>query len=496
MIVLDIILRQIKNQLNNWSEWESSKRIVLAVSGGVDSMVLLDLMLSLVNMQEYQDRQIIVAHFNHRLRDPEIHAIEENLVVETAKENNLIYFVSQWFNPATKNIEARARNSRYKFLADVCHATQADCLMTAHHMDDSVETMIMRLIRGASFKGLSGINPNYPRVMQASNGEVFTTQMMRPLIQIRKKDLYSYAQRNKVAYFEDETNHTLEYLRNRIRLQIIPLMEEENPRFFENLSLTLEQQQASYEVHHQDYMKIEPYLLQMLKEKWLLNVTEWQDLNAAERQIYLLIFFEERLIHTVNQYDKNLIKQLEDLIMNDDKPSGQLNLASGWVARREYDKIIISQAPARKLKRNGIQGRDLPQDTIEISSHNKWYSIGNGQWIGIFESSYINNQMLQSVSNYLPLDLSECKKVPHFRLRHRQTGDVMLLGHHNQSFHKKITRVMIDKKIPLIERELLWLLIDEEDDIIWLVNHLASLKYRPKNTHDASHYVFIQNSLN
>lgn len=490
MSVLDIVLRRIKNQLDSWSQWQKSKTTVLAVSGGVDSMVLLDAMLNLVQMQEYQNHQLVVAHFNHCLRSPEVHAAEEKLVIETAEKHQLIYFVSKWTDPAASNIEARARNSRYKFLADVVHATQADCLMTAHHLDDAAETMIMRLIRGSSLKGLSGINPNYRRVMKASNNTVLLTQLMRPLIQIRKEDLYLYAERNSVKYFEDETNHTLEYLRNRIRLQIIPLMEEENPRFFENMSLTLQQQQASYELHHQQYMKVEPFLIEMLKENWVLKVQQWQELNEAERLIYLMIFFEERLIHTVSQYDKDMVRQLEDLIMNDENPSGHINLPAGWTARREYEKIIISFAQAHQPT------RDYTRGYIDIINHNKWYSTGSGQWIGVFESSYINNQMLQSVSNYLPLDLSACEEIPRFKLRHRQAGDVMVLGKPDQPFHKKISRIMIDEKIPLIERELLWLLLDDEDDIIWLVNHAVSLKYRPQTITEATHYVFVQNISN
>lgn len=483
---MESVLRQFKTKIESWKEWHECKVVVLAISGGVDSMVLLHLMLELTRLQEYRQVRLIVAHFNHRLRSDEVHAIEQKLVVETAKAHDLIYFVCKWQEPTKTNVEANARKARYQFLADVVQACEADCLMTAHHMDDAVETMLMRIVRGTSFKGLIGINANYRRLMQTSSGEVVFPRMLRPLITQRKEALYQYAADHHIDYFDDETNQELEYLRNRVRNLYLPQFEEENPQFFHNLISMQEQMQSVYQAHYQGFIAIEPYLLVKIKERdWVLDVEAWQKLSEDLRHVYLTIFFEERLVHEIGQYDKEAILYLDQQITNQLTPNYSFNLASGWISRREYQYIYIES----ELK--GIE-QAKPNQVVDLLSLNKWHSLGDGMWIGIFNEHFVSNQMKQAVDAYYAMDLSSCEVLPKFHVRHRRDGDVIQLRSNEGTFHKKVSRILIDEKVPLLKRESMWLVVNDQEEVIWMIGQQKSSRYLPERPEQITHHILIQ----
>ena len=477
-------LRQLKTQLESWPQWQAASSAVLAISGGVDSMCLLHLMLELFQLQEYQDRQLIVAHFNHQLRSQQIHAIEQELVIQTAQAHDLVYFVSKWQQPQTTNREASARIARYQFLADVVHATQADCLMTAHHLDDAVETFMMRLIRGSSLKGLNSIDPNYQRQLLATNGQVVITQMMRPLINFRKSELYQYASSHHISYYEDETNQHEEVFRNRIRHRYLPELEDENPQFYLNARNFQQQLQVSYQAHYQNFMAIEPNLLAKFRDPgWVLDVRAWQQLSPEQLQIYLGIFFEERYVEVAGQYDKDILSLVSQQLTHQDNPNYTLRLSNDWISRREYDFIYIELRDYEKF---------VSEQVINLVIHNKWHSLGNGWWIGIFDRNFVSNQMRQAVDEYMALDLTAYDQVPLFSVRHRLPGDSMTLGNQDQAFHKKVSRILIDAKVPASQRETMWLVVDEEDDTVWLIGQQKSIKYQPHEPESISHYLLIQ----
>ena len=139
------LLYNVKQLLNEWPEWFKSKRILLAVSGGIDSMVLLTIMLQINEQLPKEERkELIVAHFNHRLREDSDQ--DAQLVKEYSQKYKLTYFISHWDKPASVNVEASARDARYQFFGDVMVKTNSDTLMTAHHLNDLGETVLMRLV--------------------------------------------------------------------------------------------------------------------------------------------------------------------------------------------------------------------------------------------------------------------------------------------------------------------------------------------------------------
>jgi tRNA(Ile)-lysidine synthetase-like protein len=171
---------------------------VMAVSGGVDSMVLLDLL-------SREKIGLVVAHFNHGIRaDSER---DEALVKAVVKQYELPLEVG-YGNLGHKASEEKARQARYEFLNDTAKKYGAKQIITAHHQDDLIETALINLLRGTGRKGLTAIldNPN----------------ILRPLINYPKLKIIKYAKDHKIAWNEDSTNQDLKYLRNYIRLQIMP----------------------------------------------------------------------------------------------------------------------------------------------------------------------------------------------------------------------------------------------------------------------------------
>jgi tRNA(Ile)-lysidine synthetase-like protein len=169
-------------------------KYVVAVSGGVDSMVLLDLLSSLPEVD------LVVAHFNHGIRADA--AEDEGLVRKTAHGLGLP-FIAGYGHLGQGASEDAARRARYGFLFSVQTKSGADAVITAHHQDDLIETAFINLLRGTGRKGLTAISAN-PKVI-------------RPLLGYSKQQLLGYAERNRLAWREDSTNQTELYLRNQLR---------------------------------------------------------------------------------------------------------------------------------------------------------------------------------------------------------------------------------------------------------------------------------------
>jgi tRNA(Ile)-lysidine synthetase-like protein len=172
---------------------------VVAVSGGVDSVVLLDV------LAKRPDLQLTVAHFDHGIRADS--AEDRKLVQDLAKKYKLP-FIYHAVELGAKASEARAREARYRFLHDVRQASKTQAIITAHHQDDLLETVILNLLRGTGRRGLSSLKS--------------TDIIKRPLLHIPKKELLRYAKREGLRWREDSTNTDERYLRNYIRLHILP----------------------------------------------------------------------------------------------------------------------------------------------------------------------------------------------------------------------------------------------------------------------------------
>lgn len=174
-------------------------KYIIAVSGGVDSIVLLDLLV------KHNNLELIVAHFDHGIRES---SHKDAMFVEGLAKKYRLEFVSERAELGENASEETARKVRYAYLQEVKKEHSAAAIITAHHADDVLETVIINIIRGTGWRGLSALR----------NEKI----VLRPLLHMKKDEIYTYAKQNKLLWQEDETNQDSKYLRNYVRLNIVP----------------------------------------------------------------------------------------------------------------------------------------------------------------------------------------------------------------------------------------------------------------------------------
>ena len=198
-----------------------SKKFLLAVSGGADSAVLSHLFR--VSGFEFQ-----IAHVNYHFRGEDSN-LDQKIVQDFCKKNNIIFHlkdISEEEKTEMKSLQNWAREVRYDFFFNLLEKENLDFIVTAHHLNDELETFIINLSRGSGIKGLSGIPKNENRIL-------------RPFLTFSKSEIYAFAEENNIDFREDKSNQKDDYLRNKIRNQIVPKMVEVFPNFLEQFSESL-----------------------------------------------------------------------------------------------------------------------------------------------------------------------------------------------------------------------------------------------------------------
>jgi len=208
-----MLLAQVKNTVARYDLLKRGDKVLAACSGGADSVALLS---ALQELREEFGLRIAVAHFNHRLRRAA--GQDEIFVIRMAQKLGLPVYVGRenvraYAEKKGLNIEEAGRERRYKFLRETAFRIGAARIATAHTLTDQAETVLMRILRGSGPTGLGGISPCIDGLI------------IRPLIEVKRREVESYLRVRKIPYREDETNRDLRYQRNRVRLRLIPYLE-------------------------------------------------------------------------------------------------------------------------------------------------------------------------------------------------------------------------------------------------------------------------------
>lgn len=417
----------------------ADSHILLALSGGVDSMVLFDL---LRHLPDSLRPSLTLAHVNHHLRKE---ADQECRELRSYVEGlGYPLYVKDWqpSDHPEAGIEAAGRAVRYEFFASLVEDLNCEVVMTAHHKSDQAETVLMRLVRGGFWQTLQGI-----QAQQDFHGG----QLLRPLLQFSKDDLYAYAQQENLLYFEDASNAENDYSRNRYRNLILPLLKEENPRVEDQLA-QLAQQMQDLDKISEDWVKTH---LQNCVKKGQLQRDLFLKQPAYGQFMILRHFILQRVEDPSYQLPYQLLKDVSAWVQTGRNHSYQ-ELGAGYYLLREYNDLkLVNHRPQVKIDPSSAEFR---------LSLNHWVSLSAYERIACFEG-WPSGQM-QETDQWVAVDAQ--KMAPPFKINHRQAGDRMTLK--GPSCHsKKIKDIMIDQKIPLKDREEVWLVRDKYDNIIWLI---------------------------
>lgn len=443
------------------SYFSKNDQVLLAVSGGVDSMVLLNLMLQLPTECR---PHISVAHLNHQLRVAS--KKEQEAVEQLCKQHKLPLYTQKWSKQdhPKSGLEAAARNQRYAFFLDTMVQNNFNKLVTAHHKGDQAETVLMKLVRGSALEHLSGI--------QAVR-DFHDRKIIRPLLEFAKKDLYEYAERSQLVYFEDETNQSLMYSRNRYRNQILPLLEKENEAVEAHLSNFSQEVNELWSIALPIIEERTNQCAEYTENKIKINRSKFLNEDRSMQKQILKQLLEKLYEQSESQYKLSHTDLLIDWLKQKD-PNSSLDLPGGYIAVREYEKILIQ----------------TPKEPLAILTEPKfmnvgeWAEIPGGKRLGLFRSD--SNSPVESVVKQITLEVDSIS-LP-LKIRHRETGDRIRIKGMNGS--KKIKDLLIDRKIPMSQRNQLIIIEDASGQVVWIVGLQESrLSIQPKP--DRMHYVLL-----
>ncbi len=393
--------------------------IVIALSGGVDSMVLFDIIKQINN-------KIIIAHVNHNKRKESIN--EYNYIKQMSIDENVIFEGYTLETEEATNFHQDARLKRYEFFRAVAQKHNSKKIIVAHHLDDQVETVLMRIVRGTSFQGYSGIKD----IRLDRN-----VSIIRPLMDITKEEIISYSKENKIRYFEDSSNNEDTYTRNRFRHHIIPLLKQENPNLDNKIIQLAEYIDSADEL-------LEEAKRNFLKGNSMYNNVHLDAFNSLNKVVKIKV-----LEHMVNIATKDTVevsydqyKSIIKMCMTE-TPNQEYSIGKEFIFVKEYTVIYIT-----KLE-------PLNDVNIKISKLGEYFISDNKSYL------FTDKKLTHNVSNYIELCYNEL--VFPLYLRYRQHGDKMSL----KVGTKKIKDIFIDQKVPKTKRDRIILLTDE-NKVLWV----------------------------
>ena len=409
-----IVLSLLKFQklLEQMLHQPQQKTYLLAVSGGVDSMVLADLF-------QVSGFDFHIAHINYHLRNEDSN-LDQKLVSDFCEKHKIpfhLYEVSKNDNQPENSIQNWARELRYRFFREIQQKENLDYIVTAHHLNDQLETFIINLSKASGIRGLSGIPQN-------ENG------IVRPLLGFSKNEIYDFAKENQIEFREDKSNQKTDYLRNKIRHNIVPELEKINPDFLTNFSKSI-----NYINQAKDFIN------QSVEDK-----IEILKINSSENQVVI---------------DKEKFSQESELIRY------EILKRFGFTDENEMQKVLTAQTGSSFF--NSAYQLIINRNELIFSCMSE---VGNQKSEDSLILEIIDNEIIipqnlkkeiQEFGNcFWKIDKNKIQ-LP-LKLRRKQKGDLFfpigMIG------KKKISKFFKDEKLSILAKQKIWLLCDADDRVL------------------------------
>ncbi len=411
-------------------------KILIACSGGLDSVVLTHLM-------KNSGSDIALAHCNFSLRGKESDG-DEMFVIGLAKQMDISIFTETFdthkFAEEHKvSTQMAARTLRYNWFDEILRDFKFDYLLTAHHLDDDLETFFINLSRGTGLNGLTGIPKKYNKVV-------------RPILDFSRDEILGYAEKNKLKWREDSTNQKTDYLRNKLRLEVLPQYKKTNEAILKNFQKTQKNLRSSRSLID-DYMAL-VYKLVISEETntYKINIQKLKELPHTNELLYELL----------NSFGFKDWQDISDLL---DAQTGKQIFSNSHRLLKNREDLILSEIVTEK----SIEEFEVPKNGITSPIH---LNIEPSKYIGETEK---NLEYFASEKLNFPL-----------KLRKWRSGDTF------QPFgmkgNKKISKFLKDEKISLNEKANIWLLLSDEK-IVWVIGHRMDDNF--KVSPDTKHIVKI-----
>ncbi len=418
------MLELFNNHINTNFPFLKDKNLLIAISGGVDSVVLTHFLSKL-------GFKISLAHCNFNLRGNESN-LDEKFVKELGERLSVPVFTMQFDTKkhARKNklsIQIAARNLRYSWFKELLEKHNFHYLLTAHHTDDSLETSLINFIRGSSLEGLMGI----PEI----NGKI-----VRPLLAFSKEEIFTYSKENNINWRDDKSNLSSSYIRNRIRHEVVPVLKEINGSLLKSYRKTTKSLQESRQIVEDKVLDISNKIL--ITEK--INGTEFIKIDIIKlRRLPNLKAYLYQLLKKYN------FKQWDDIYNLLTAQSGKQVFSKTYVLLKDRNFLVLS----KRLVASAIE---------------KTYEIFENQR-KIYSPVCLNfeNAPLYSKQNNKNIFIDRDKLTFPLKLRGWQKGD--LFYPYGMKGKKKLSKFFKDEKMALFQKSNTWLLCNNDDAIVWVV---------------------------
>ena len=422
------MISRLKDHIDKQFPFLKGQKLLLAVSGGIDSVVLVHLFHSL----KYD---IGIAHVNFQLRGEDSDG-DELFVRNLAKQLKVPFYntrvdTKSFAKSHGLSIQMAARETRYKWFEILMQKYKYDYLLTAHHLDDSIETFIININRKTGLEGLAGI--------KSINGKI-----IRPLSEFTREDIKKYAVKQDLQWREDRTNASLKYERNHIRHKLIPIWEKINPTFKTDLKQTMTYLREGQQL-------IEDYITLVKPKFWSDKADVYEiDLEA----LTALPHYESVLYHCLKPYGFTDWTSVKNIL---EAQSGKQVVSEQYVLLKDRTNLQL-------YKQKNVD--QLPKEINDsFTINDNTYVIDQSDDQSLIKLDLPHTEYFDTETIKLPLSI-----------RRWQVGDQFYpLG---MTGKKKLSDFFTDQKISVREKEKIWLLCDAYDRIIWIIGYRIDNRFK------------------
>lgn len=435
----------LKEHINTNLSFLNSKKILIAVSGGIDSVVLTHLMHKL-------KFNIALAHCNFMLRGKESN--KDELFVKTLGEKLGIPVFSTQFETekyaqeSGLSIQMAARELRYHWFAEIAQKNNYNYILTAHQKEDVIETFLINLTRGTGLDGLTGI----PTINE---------NIVRPLLPFSRKEILVYANKKKLEWREDQSNASIKYFRNKIRHKVVPILKELNPNLLQTFQTTIEHLKGSRQIIEDTMTKLQKEIITIKGADMFIDCTALDRLNNPKIYLYELL----------KDYGFTEWSDMVDLLY---AQTGKQLFSKTHRLLKNRDKLILS-----KINNSEIQSSyQISEKTseIKIPIHLK-LEVTTISSDGKSDQSKLLPNLLTNSTNTATIDYEQLN-FP-LVIRKWQLGDYFYpIGLNGK---KKVSKFFKDEKISRLDKEKTWVLCSNSE-IVWVVGHRIDDRFKVKKT--------------
>ena len=427
------LLLKFKQQLQLLGASSLDQSFLLAVSGGVDSVVLCDLYYK-------AGYNFFIAHCNFQLRGQESER-DEHFVKMLGEKYGKEVFIRRFDTEAyvakkKVSIQVAARDLRYDWFRSLAHEQEAQQIVTAHHADDNIETVVMNFFRGTGLRGLIGMDAEF-------------SSIFRPLLPFRKRDILAYAQENNLAFVEDSSNASNKYTRNYFRNELLPAVEKVFPEAEENILRNIERLRQVQQVYDHAIIAHKKKLIELKGNEEHIPILKLKKLPSFK--IILWEIIKEKHF-TAGQVDE-VIKLM-------DADTGRYIDSEDYRIIRNRKWMILTRKPTTESNHNII----IDTSTKKVTFSNRQLTI---------EFVPHANFQIPTSSNIACVDAKDIT-FP-LLLRKAKQGDYFYpLGMKKK---KKLSRFLIDQKLSKTDKENVWIL-ETNKKIIWVVGYRIDERFK------------------